>query len=135
MKAKRWICAALALLVLCLSACSPTEKREVTCGEVAAAYEDAGYQVLHKDTATQDWEWNCYVRAEDPETEEYIFFYFFDTEEEAKSYAKTNQWSALLWVFSVIFGEPTWVMTETYNNIEYEYSDSEFIKPFRELIG
>lgn len=123
------------LLVFCLAiafcSCANTEK-SVSCEDVIAAYEDAGYEVWHGEEAGADSAY--YVKAIDPETEEYIYFLFFETADEAKEYADARQYNVLLWMFSVIYGHPSWLTTKTYQNIEIEYDHSYLYEPFRKLI-
>ena len=132
---KKSVCAALAvcLLVLCLSGCGEKEHKQITCEDVAAAYEAAGYAVFHKDTAAEE-DWVCCVSAEDEENDEHIYFYFFEDSKAAQNYAETRQWNVVLWLYSLAMFEPTWVSAKTYENIAYEYSDSAMIKPFQGLM-
>ena len=39
-----------------------------------------------------------------------------------------------MWLFSAIYGDPTWLETECYRNIEIEYDDDDLYVPFEELI-
>ncbi len=127
---KRMICICLCLAIaLSMFGCN-AEQREVTCEEVAAAYKEAGYGVFHN----HDPELGnkvCYVDVNDDDGEQ-IFFYFYETAEEAE--AEHREYHVLIWLFSVIYGDPTWVYTKTYRNIEIEYTDKALYKPFAELI-
>ena len=69
----------LAFVCLFFVSCDTVEKtdKEITCADVLAAYEQAGYEVFHKETASEEGGY-CYVKATDSETEEYIFFHFFE---------------------------------------------------------
>lgn len=125
-------CILCAALLLSCFGCSKQTK-EITCADVIAAYEKAGYEVFHKD---ESYEENgvCYVRADDPKSDDYIYFEFFEDAESAEAYAESRQWNVVLWLFSVIYSDPTWLTTKTYGNIEYEYDNDELIRPFNELI-
>lgn len=125
--------ATLLLLLSCLTGCRSDGTQEITCADIVTAYEEAGYDVLHGDTTTEDREYECYVKAEDKESGEYIFFHFFDSEEAAETYAKDHQWNAAIWLYSAACGKPTWLTVKTYGNVEYEYADSSLIQPFRAL--
>ncbi len=127
----------LILLLFCgtFAGCSQKSGRAVSCDEVIKAYEDAGYEVLHNSAEDGDYDWQCYVRATDAETGDYIFLYFFETPEQAESYGDTRQYHVLLWVFSVIYGDPSWLTTKVYQNIEIEYDRAELYKPFQKLIS
>lgn len=126
------------LVFLCLFfvGCNTTVKTEkvVTCSNVIAAYKEAGYEVFHKESTTEDWDWVCYVKATDLETDDYIFFYFFETHEEAVAYSEERQYNVLIWLFSVIYGDPSWLTTKVYNNIELEYDNGSLYEPFQDLI-
>ena len=137
MKITKRICIVLALIMFlsCLTGCQANEVTQLTCDQIIAAYEKAGYEIFHKDTAAEEYAWACYVKAEDKESGEYIFFHFFDSEDAAKAYADTQQWNVVLWLYSLISSQPTWITVKTYGNIEYEYSNSALIGPFQELLG
>lgn len=124
----------LASLVLSVfSGCSGGIGRRVTCDEVIAAYEEAGYDVSHRDYPEKDYGYLCEVTIEEEDGDS-IRFHFFETEEEAEAEAEQRQWNALLWGFSVIYGDPTWLETKTHYNIEIEYDDDALIEPFRKLV-
>ncbi len=115
-------------ILLALPGCSGVQ-REVTCDEVVAAYQKAGYSVSHHHSPELG-NMVCYVYIE--ENDETIYFHFYETAEEAE--AEQMEWNVLLWLFSGIYGDPTWVYTETYHNLEIEYTDKDMYKPFAELI-
>ena len=64
----------------------------------------------------------------------YIFFYFFDTHEQANAYAKTREYNVLIWLFSAIYGDPSWLTTKVYNQIEIEYDQAYLYEPFEKLL-
>ncbi len=132
---KRWIC--LLLIVLCCLFCgcdsSKQTSKSITCDDVTAAYQTAGFEIFHSEKAYVE-NGVCYVKATDPDTQEYILFYFFDTHTQANAYAKTRQYNALLWLFSVIYGNPSWLATKVYNQIEIEYDQAYLYEPFEKLI-
>lgn len=131
---KKWILLLLtAAILLGCTGCS-NEKPEITCRQVIAAYEQAGYEIFHKDTTTEDYEWDCYIKATHPDSGDYIMFHFFGSPEAAESYADTRQWNWATWLYTLACFQPTWLTTETYNNIEIEYSDGDLYKPFQTLL-
>ena len=132
MRSRRSVCAVLVLclLVVCFSGCAQEENKQISCDDVIAAYQNAGYAIFHIDTAAEAEEWLCCVSAED---EEYIYFYFFEDNETAQDYADERQWNVVLWLYSLAMFEPTWVSTKVYGNIVYQYSDSDLLKPFNDL--
>ncbi len=122
----------LLLLCILLSGCSTVE-REISCQEIVAAYEAAGYSVFHKDPSGIDG-YDCYICIEDKDRGEQIYFHRFPTAIEAQSYADTREYNILLWLFSVIYGEPSWMQTLTYGCYEIEYVGNSIYDPFAELI-
>lgn len=119
-------------LLLSMTGCG-TEKT-VTCADVIAAYEAAGYSVSHRDYPEKEYGYLCMVRISEEDGDS-IEFHFHETAEEAEAEAKERQWNALLWLFSVIYSDPTWLETETYQNIEIEYDDDALYKPFDKLVS
>ena len=124
--------------VLSLTACcNSTEPKEISCEEIIAAYEDAGYYVTHgehKDEA--EGSQLCYIKAsltEDSDSD-YIYFITCFTEEQAEEVAKTDKYNLAVWLYAAVSGESRWLKTGTYGKIEYSYYNSKLIKPFNELI-
>ena len=124
--------------VLSLTACcNSTEPKEISCEEIIAAYEDAGYYVTHgehKDEA--EGSQLCYIKAsltEDSDSD-YIYFITCFTEEQAEEAAETDKYNLAVWLYAAVSGESRWLKTGTYGKIEYSYYNSKLIKPFNELI-
>ena len=111
-----------------------TSDKEITCKDIIKVYEEAGYDIFHKETTDQDYEWNCYVKCTAPDSDDYIFFYIFDTNEEASNYAGERDWNILLYFLSGLFGDSSWLKTKSYNNIAIEYDQKELYKPFESLL-
>ena len=127
----------LFLSVISLASCNSqniTSDKEITCEDIIKVYEEAGYDIFHKETTDQDYDWECYVKCTAPDSDEYIFFYVFETNEEAESYAKEREWNLLLYFMSCFMGEPAWLTTKTYNNIEIEYDQKELYEPFENML-
>lgn len=129
------------LLVICsvfFAGCyaDRTSSVEITCEDVIAAYEEAGYGIFHNETDEgESVEYNCYVRIDDPDSDDYAYFHFFDTHEEALAYFEEAPYAAIgVWLFSLIWGEPTLLRNKTYNQITIEYDNAELYKPFQKLI-
>ena len=124
-------------LTITLSSCdndNMVSDKEITCEDIISVYEEAGYEIFHKETTNQDYNWNCYVKCTAPDSDDYIFFYIFDTNEEADNYADERDWNILLYFFSELFGDSSWLKTKSYNNIAIEYDQSELYKPFESLM-
>lgn len=134
---KKLLCIVLlaAVVLACFSGCTAKQGRQVSCGDVITAYEEAGYEVEHLEYPDKDYGYTCYVQAEDPQTGDSIRFHVFETEDEAEAYAKENQWNWALWLYSAASFQPTWLTTKTYGCIEIEYDNADLYKPFRELVG
>ena len=135
MQFKSVVCTAMifVLIFFCLSGCR-AEVKKISCDDIIEAYEKAGYQVFHHDSTEEENKWNCYVTAQVKDGEDYIFFHFFDSESEAEDYADAQEWNVILWFYSLVSSQSTWINTKTYGNIEYEYEQNALLKPFRELI-
>ena len=128
----------LFLSVISLASCDSqniTSDKEITCEDIIKVYEEAGYDIFHKETTEQDYDWECYVKCIAPDSDDYIFFYIFDTNEEAVNYADEREWNILLYFFSELFGDSSWLKTKSYNNIAIEYDQKELYVPFESLIN
>ena len=127
----------LFISIIALASCDNDNiisEKEVTCEDIIKVYEEAGYEIFHKETTTQDYSWNCYVRCTAPDSEDYIFFHIFETNEEAISYADERKGNILIYLFSWIYGDASWLKTKSYNNIEIEYDQNELYEPFKSLM-
>ena len=122
----------LAAMVLTMFAGCQKEEKAVTCDDVVKAYEEAGYNVSHRDYPEKEYGYVCEVTIEEEDGDS-IRFHFYETEEEAKAEAEERQWNGLLRLFSAIYGDPTWLETECYQNIEIEYDDDDLYEPFKDL--
>ena len=128
----------LFLSVISLASCDSqniTSDKKITCEDIIKVYEEAGYDIFHKETTDQDYDWEYYVKCTALDSDDYIFFYIFETNEEAESYAKEREWNLLLYFASCFMGEPSWLTTKSYNNIEIEYDQNELYVPFESLIN
>ena len=130
---KMFLSMLLLISIFTLTSCD-NNKKEITCEDVVKVYEEAGYTVFHKDTNTDDYKYECYVQCTASNSEDYIMFHFFETTEEAKSYADEREWNVILFIYSCAMFQPTWLTTKTYNNIEFEYHENYLYKPFKTLL-
>lgn len=121
------------VLFISLVSCKNGEIKEITPEQVAMAYEEAGYDVWHSEE-DDSIEGERYTVKATHENGDYIFFHFFDSVENAEAYADSRQYNVVVWLFSVIYGDPSWLSTETYGNIEIEYDNKDLYEPFEELI-
>ena len=125
------------ICILVLTSCDNdniTGEKEITCEDIIQVYEEAGYEIFHKETTEQDYDWECYVKCTAPNSEDYIFFYIFKTNEEAVSYAEERKGNFLISLFSWIYGDSSWLKTKSYNTIALEYTQDKLYKPFKSLM-
>ena len=137
--AKR-IVALLILLAMAsaLVACGEVRgTREITCEDIARAYEEAGYTVIHgTHTEDEDALRYCYIKAHRPgETDgDYVYFTTYLTEEMAQEAAKDEKYNLGVWFIAAILGEARWLRVGVYGKTVYSYYDKELIAPFEALI-
>lgn len=122
-----------ALILPTFTGCGAFRKKDITCEDVIAAYEDAGYEVEHIEYSDKRYGWLCEVNVTTDDNN-FIYIKFFETDEEAKKYADESQWNAVLWMYSLTMLQPTWVHTERYQNIEIEYDKTSLYRPLKKLM-
>lgn len=123
------------LLALCLllTGCRGANN-DISRQQIIDAYEAAGYRVSSRVYASPvEFGQVAYVRADQPDGDQYVYFTFFDTEENARAYAKTKDHPVMLSMFSLIYGQPQWLRVQCYGSIVVEYWDSQLMRPFRQL--
>lgn len=125
---------ALLLSTVSFSSCGKKDVTPPTCAELISAYENAGYHTFHRENTDGNDLMDCYVKVWLDDENEYAFFHFFENAEKAKEYESVREYNILIWLFSVIYGSPTWVHTKVFGNIEYEYENRDLIKPFKKLM-
>ena len=128
----------LIIFVCSFSSCGVKMRvgKEVTCDEIAQAYENAGYHVEHYEHKEEGSIYFCHIVVRESEEEEsdHVYFTTYFTEEAARAEAKRNEYNAAVWFYSFVLGEARWLKSGSYNNIAYSYYDSDIIKPFNKLI-
>ncbi len=122
----------LPFLLASFASCAPKNEVAPTCKELIDAYEDAGFHVFHCEEVNAPK--TCYVKVWADDEYDYAFFYFFDSAEDAEAWDDEREYNVLIYLFSVIYGDPHWLFTETYGNIEYEYCNDDLMQPFYRLI-
>ena len=132
---KQLLLFAFLLIVVSPTIAQNVKSRRVDTEDVVTLLKEAGYDIFHKETTEQDYDWECYVKCIAPDSDDYIFFYIFDTNEEAVNYADEREWNILLYFFSELFGDSSWLKTKSYNNIAIEYDQNELYVPFESLIN
>ncbi len=126
-------------LALSLTACTSFEAKEITCEEIIAAYEEAGYSVLYhgheNDENYHDLGMYCCFEIRDPNNENnYMYVNRYFTAEDAKAACEERQFNPILWLFFGIFGEWRWLHVKCYGNIEYETFDYKMLIPMYKLM-
>ncbi len=120
-------------MVLSFACCGGSETKEPTCAELIAVYEASGYTVSHSQHHDEDFPYECTVKAHKG-GDDYIYFYFYWSEIEARKAADVDEYNVAEWIFALPFGEYRWLRSGTCGRIEYSYYDTDLIKPFRELV-
>ena len=127
------LAALLALLALLFASCVGTEAKEVTCGELVAAYEAAGYEVDHGNHNDEDFPYECSVRAH-KSSDDYVYFCFYWTEAAAKDAAETDEYNVVKWIFFLPFGEYRWLRSGVCGRMTYSCYDAELLEPYEKLL-
>ena len=124
------VCAALLILTMAAGCNSNDSHNVISCADVISAYEEAGYEVWHNEYIEGDF--LCLVNAENADGDT-IYFTFFESADEAEQYVEETQWNVLLWLYSLVNGDPIWVHTEAYDTIAIQYENADLYTPFQEL--
>ena len=116
-----------------------TEATKVSCEEIIAAYEDAGYSVLYHghedDTVYNDIGQYCAFEIRDPDDEDnYMYVHRYFSEEDARAASEEEKFHPVLWLFFGIFGEWRWLHTGCYGDLTYSTFDRKMIKPLKALM-
>ena len=77
----------LAMVLSMFAGCGKKEEREISCEEVIAAYEEAGYDVYHRDYPEKEYGYVCEVTIEEEDGDS-IRFHFYETNEQAQAEAE-----------------------------------------------
>ena len=114
--------------------CQEETPKEITCYQIVAAYEEAGYWVWHSSHDEGQDEY-CRIQAKkEKEDDEYIYFRFFLAEEGAKKAKEQDEYHIVKWLLFAMFGEYRWCQSKRYGKIQYSYYDKSLVKPFNCLI-
>ena len=123
----------LLIISLLLSACTGTTAA-VTEEEIVQSYEQAGYLVYSgKYDSALEHGITGYIKAERTDGA-YIYFTIFESETAAAAYKEQYCHSGILGLFSVIFGEPSWVRFQVYGNMLVQYENAEIYDIFENLL-
>ena len=123
------------VIALVFSGCS-IRRTDITRGDIIDAYQKAGYTVwsTEYDAPLEEGE-IAYVQAIRPDGD-YIYFSFFESNEQAKRCKELYYHPVAMSFFALIYGEMNWPRWEVYGSIiaEYNLFDSELLEPFSELM-
>ena len=122
----------LALLLL-LPGCR-AQNTDISMEDIVAAYEAAGYSVWSEvyDEKLDDGQ-IASIQANHPDGG-YIYFSFFETHEEAAACKKEYYHPMAMGLFSIIFGQPSWIRWKVHGCVIAEYDDPNFYAVFEELL-
>ena len=128
------VIALVCIMIFSLCSCSSQYRTDITMDEIIDAYNTAGYTV-YSEVYDEKLEHGSIasIQANHPNGD-YIYFSFFETEEEAKAYEESFDHPIMKGLFSVIFGDPMWVRMETYGCIVAEYWNEDLFEPFEKLL-
>ena len=121
------------VISLLLSACAASNA-VVTAEEIVQSYEQAGYEVsTGMYDFTLEYGITGYIKAEHPDGD-YIYFTIFESESAAEVYKDAFYHPGMLGLFSVIFGDPSWVRFQVHGNMVIQYENAEFYDIFENLL-
>ena len=132
-------CSLLLPLLLPLTSCGGKSATEISCEEIIAAYEDAGYSVFHNhdDPFYYDLNEACYIKVTDPDDPEnnYMYITRYFTEEDAEAACEEREFHPLLWLFFGYVGsEWRWLHVRQYGDVVVETFEWDMLKPMKELM-
>ncbi len=131
----------LLLLSVTLSffACTPYRSEEVSCEDIMAAYEAAGYTLghhLHEDPVYTQEGIFCSLLFEDPENPDknYIHIHRHYTTSGARKATIENKYNPILWFVSALYGEGRWLKSEQFGKLHCTTFDKKMIAPLQSIV-
>jgi hypothetical protein len=124
--------------LISLSACATeTEPREISCDEIIAAYEAAGYAVEHFDRFSEEDALKCSVHVSSRENPEknYLYINIHRSEDSARAAAEDTKYGIATWIVFATCGEWRWLKVGYYGVIEYSTYNDEMLKPLKGLMS
>ena len=122
---------------LSLTACgNSTEPKEISCEEIIAAYEDAGYFISYHSHSEDSEEYYCYIIIYENEdsTSDLVEITLYNTAEGAKEAAENKRYNIAIWIVAAMYGEFRWLRTGCYRDMVYSTFNYKMLKPIKELI-
>lgn len=129
---------AFSCLLLLFTACGEKQAPALSPEDVVGAYKAQGYAVTQLDPAgdssgdSPKLPYGHYLIAS--KGEESIYFYFFATEEEAEDFKEEKEWNLLLWFYSLLYNDPTWVHVKRYGCLVATYEEKTLTDPLLTLL-
>ena len=131
----------LLLLSLTFSffACTPHRRDEVSCENIMAAYEEAGYLLghhLHEDPVYLEEGICCSLMFEDPDDPEknYIYIERHTTTNGAYLATEEDEYNPILWFVSVLHGEGRWLRSKQFGKLHCTTFEKKMLKPLQSII-
>lgn len=126
------------ILLFSLFSCTEVEPRDISCEEIIAAYEDAGYTLRshgHMDPTYTADNIECSLSFGAGMDREYsvVFINKYFTEEDAKAADEKNSYNIVLWIIFSVYGETRWLYSECYGDIHYSSLDRSMMIPMEKL--
>lgn len=127
-------------LAFSFSACTRGESAtDVTCEEIIAAYESAGYTLgyhLHEDPVYLQDGICCCLMFQDPAApnKNDIYINRYNNAEDAQSAAQEKKCNIVLWLFCCIYGETRWLKSEQFGTLHCMTYEKKMLVPLRELV-
>ena len=121
------------------SACTPHRSEEITCEDIIAAYEDAGYTMghhLHEDPVYLEEGICCNLMFQDPENPDknYIYIDRYHTGREAQDATIKSKYHPILWFFSVLHGEGRWRRSERFGTLHCTTYEKKMFEPLYNIV-
>ena len=138
---KRIVCILLVLVSLfSFVSCGEMGTENITCDQIIAAYEEAGYTNIYHRHATEDQDVNdgaeCYIIVYENynPSSDLAEINIFATTEQAKEKAEQSKYNLALWILGVMYGQPRWLVSNHYGRIQYSSYNRDLLEPLMELM-
>lgn len=127
-------------LAFSFSSCTRWEsKTDVSCEDIIAAYENAGYTLghhLHEDPVYIEEGICCSLMFKDPKKpdKDYIYIERHYTTDGAWQANKDNSYNPILWFVFALNGEARWLHSGRFGEIHYTTFERRLTKPLRDIL-
>ena len=126
-------------LLLSMTSCGGKSATDLSCEEIIAAYEEAGYGVWHNHDDPYYYDLNeaCYIKISDPDApeENYVYITRYFTEEDAEAAYEEGKFNVGLWLFfGYVGGEWRWMHVRRYGDVVVQTFEWDMLEPLRDLM-